>query len=151
MDKLNQLLSGNALDFAAAFGAATRAQREDPPPSGFPLRLERWVIPASGGFIEGEGKLHYRGRTCRFYFSIPPLQQVEGTGVSCAGTVSRLYRLADFSGTYSRSNIESMPMRGGAAYLANEHGVVIEFCAPARYRPCNFPHDLLGVRLAMQP
>ncbi len=152
MDKLNQLLSLNARDFAAAFTHATRTLNDEAPARGFPLWLEGWVTPARAGFVLGDGELVYEGRPCRFHFSGLPIQTGGGMRLSGAGTVSRLYRLADFSGIFLPFVPAADSGRGSAeTRLKNQNGVLIELIAPDHARRFNPPDGGLRVRLAAPP
>jgi hypothetical protein len=152
MDKLNQLLSGNVLDFAAAFGAVTREAIHEAAASDCPVWLEGWVAPARAGYVVGDGEFIYEGRTRRFHFSGLPMRHGQGTRVSGTGTISQLRTLSDFSGAYLPR--DAGPKRAGqrsGVVLCNEHGVIIDLFALNDDPLLDLPYDGLSVRLAAAP
>jgi hypothetical protein len=152
MDKLNQLLSSNALDFAATFGAATRGWIGDSPSPDCPVWLEGWVAPARAGYVLGDGEFIHEGRPRRFYFSGLPIRHCEGLRLSGAGTVVGLGRLRDFSGVYLPwDDVPSRSGRGSEARLKNASGVVISLTAFDEAWLVGLPHGGLHVRLATDP
>lgn len=148
MDKLNQLLTGNVLDFAASFGAATRDWDEAPAP-GYPLWLEGWVAPARAGYVLGDGEFIHNGAPRRFYFSGMPMRLDQGTRLSGAGTISGLRVLRDFSGIYLPWEGSSSRAAGySESCLRNCNGVVIAFRASGENQLIELPYGGLRVRLA---
>jgi hypothetical protein len=148
MDKLNQLLSGNVLDFAAAFGAATRESVGDAPSLECPVWLEGWVAPARAGYVLGDGEFILEGQPVRFYFSGLPLRHGQSARLSGTGTVWNLYRLQDFSGVYLPC--DGAPSRtglGSETRLRNASGVVISVAAN-RHWLAELPCGGLRMRLA---
>jgi hypothetical protein len=149
MDKLNQLLSGNVMDFATAFGAATRKWIDDAPSTDCPVWLEGWVAPARAGYVLGDGEFIHEGRPRRFYFSGLPLRHSQGARLSGTGTVLGLGRLRDFTGVYVPW--EGAPTRvggGSEARLKNANGVVISLIASDEDWLVELPYGGLRVRLA---
>jgi hypothetical protein len=147
MDKLNRLLSGSVLDFAAAFDAATSGPRESAERTELSLRLEGWVVPARGGFLVGEGEFRYQDRTHRFHFSSRGVQGLAGNG-----TITRLQRLSDFNGTYLPYHL--VPTRTElhvGVPLINEHGVLMMLRTPVQGRPFHHPSEGLTARLTPTP
>lgn len=150
MEKLNQLLNGNIIDFAAVFSASTRELPwvgEDSDPR-HPLWLEGSLAAARAGYALGEGEFIHHGEPRRFHFSGLPLRQSAGTRVSASGTVLRLRRLSDFSGSYLACDaLPSKPPGCSRLRLKNEHGVVIELMATPEDRVVDLPYSCLRVRL----
>ena len=149
MDKLNYLLSGNVLDFAAVFGAVTREPSNDDDAPGCPVWLEGWVAPARAGYVVGDGEFIYEGQAHRFHFSGLPLRHGQGARVSGTGTVSHLRDLSDFSGAFLPCSLSPTGVgRRSGAILRNENGVVIELVALDDDPLLDLPYDGLSVRLA---
>lgn len=83
-------------------------------------------IAAGIGFSWGHGKLNYGGQSHSFKISGLSIVDVGAANISAAGQVYNLTNLADFNGNYVAMTA-GMTLAGGgsAAYLKNEHGVVI--------------------------
>jgi hypothetical protein len=148
MDKLNQLLSGDVLDFATTFGAATREWIGDNPSPDCPVWLEGWVAPARAGYVLGDGEFIHDGQPRRVYFSGLPLRHGQGARLSGTGTIVGLHRLRDFSGVYIPC--DGAPSRSGLgseARLRNANGVVISLSAADEDWLVELPCGGLRVRL----
>lgn len=149
MDKLNQLLSGNSMDFAKTFGAATRGWISDRRSPDCPVWLEGWVAPARAGYVLGDGEFVHEGQSRRFYFSGLPLRHCQCVRLSGTGTVEGLDRLRDFGGVYLPcDSAPSRRGRGSEARLKNSNGVVISLIAFDEEWLVELPYGGLRVRLA---
>jgi hypothetical protein len=84
-------------------------------------------IAAGIGFSWGHGELNYGGQSHAFKISGVSLVDVGAANVSASGHVYNLKNLADFNGNYV-AIAAGMTVAGGgsAAYLKNEHGVIIK-------------------------
>ncbi len=152
MDKLNELLTGNVLDFAATFGAATREWVGGTPSANCPLWLEGWTAPARAGYVLGDGEFIHQGEPHRFYFSGLPLRHCQGERLSGTGTVVGLGRLRDFSGVYLPC--DSAAPRAGRGFevrFKNENRVVISLITSEEDSLIELPDGGLRVRLAADP
>jgi hypothetical protein len=148
MEKLIEVLSGNMLDFAATFGAATRELDSEAPSPGCPVWLEGWVAPARVGYVLGDGEFIYKGQTRRFIFTGLPLRLGHGARVSGIGTVSGLRQLRDFGGFYLPwCDAPSGGTGGCAVCLKNANGVVIALTASEEGELLELPYGGLRVRL----
>jgi hypothetical protein len=152
MNKLNSLLDGDVLDFAAAFAASNGESLHDATPPGCPVWLEGWVAPARAGYVLGDGEFIYEGQARRFQFSGLPLRHGRARRVSGAGIVSCLRTLAEFSGTFLPCDAATAGAgRRRVALLRNEHGVMIELFASDGNPLADLPEDALCVRLWASP
>jgi hypothetical protein len=152
MDKLNQLLSGDVLDFAATFGAATREWTGYTPSRNCPVWLEGWTAPARAGYVLGDGEFIHEGEPHRFYFSGLPLRHCRNERLSGTGTVVGLDRLRDFSGVYLPCDgAASRTGRAAEVRLKNANGVVISLITFEQDWLIELPDGGLRVRLATDP
>ena len=152
MDKLNQLLCGNVLDFAATFGAATREWIGDTPSPNCPVWLEGWTAQARAGYVLGDGEFIHEGEPHRFYFSGLPLRHCQGERLSGSGTVSGLSRLRDFGGVYLPCDgAAARNRRGSEVRLKNAKRVVISLVTFEEDWLIELPHGGLRMRLAADP
>ena len=84
-------------------------------------------VAAGIGFSWGHGTLNYGGQSHSFKISGLSIVDVGATNISAAGQVYNLKNLADFNGNYVAMTAGMTVAGGGsAAYLKNEHGVVIK-------------------------
>jgi hypothetical protein len=84
-------------------------------------------IAAGIGFSWGHGQLNYGGQSHAFKISGVSLVDVGVANISASGHVYNLKNLADFNGNYVAMTAGMTVAGGGsAAYLKNEHGVVIK-------------------------
>ena len=128
MEKLGLLF--DAKQFALAFDAATSDSGSAEAQPDATVWLEDGTAAARAGFAWGHGRINYRGSNHAFSISGLSIADAHGAGVAATGTVMRLRKLSDFSGTYSASGAGSTLAGGGAAaYLKNERGVVIKLIA----------------------
>ncbi len=128
MEKLGLLF--DAKQFALAFGAATRDSGSAEAQPDATVWLEDGAVAARAGFAWGHGRISYQGSNHAFSISGLSIADAHGTSVVATGTVMRLKKLSDFSGTYSALGAGATVAGGGsAAYLKNERGVVIKLIA----------------------
>ena len=105
-------------------GDAPAAVSENQPDASVDLR--GGSIAAGIGFSWGHGTLNFGGQSHAFKISGVSLVDVGAANVSAAGSVYNLKNLADFNGNYVALTAGMTVAGGGsAAYLKNEHGVVI--------------------------
>jgi hypothetical protein len=84
-------------------------------------------IAAGIGYSWGHGELNYGGQSHAFKISGVSLVDVGAANISASGRVYNLKNLADFNGNYVAMTAGMTVAGGGsAAYLKNEHGVVIK-------------------------
>jgi len=101
--------------------AVTETQRDGS------VDLRGGSIAAGIGFSWGHGTLNFGGQSHAFKISGVSLVDVGAANVSAAGRVYNLKNLADFNGNYVALTAGMTVAGGGsAAYLKNEHGVVIK-------------------------
>jgi hypothetical protein len=106
-------------------------------------------IAAGIGFSWGHGKLNYGGQSHAFKISGVSLVDVGVANVSASGHVYNLKNLADFNGNYV-AMAAGMTVAGGgsAAYLKNEHGVIIKLHSTDVGLRFNLSADGVKVKLA---
>jgi hypothetical protein len=149
MDKLNQLLSDNVVNFAEVFGALTAEAPGESTLPGSSLWLQGSVVAARAGYVLGEGELIHEGQAHRFHFSGLPPRPGAATLIHASGKVSRLRRLGRFSGLYLFCDSPPSAPHGRArSRLQNEHGVIIDLFGPPGDRVFDLPYGGLRVRLA---
>ena len=84
------------------------------------------TVAAGVGFSWGHGTLNYDGQSHPFKISGVSIVDVGAANIAASGEVYNLKNLADFSGNYAAVTAGVAVAAGGsAAYLKNEHGVVI--------------------------
>ena len=85
------------------------------------------AVAAGIGFSWGHGTLKYDGESHPFKISGVSIADVGAANIAASGEVYNLKSLADFSGNYAAVSAGVAVAAGGsAAYLKNEHGVVIK-------------------------
>lgn len=106
-------------------------------------------IAAGIGFSWGHGKLSYGGQSHSFKISGLSIVDVGAANISAAGQVYNLKSLADFNGNYVAMTA-GMTVAGGAsaAYLKNEHGVIIKLHSTEAGLRFNLSADGVKVTLA---
>jgi hypothetical protein len=116
-----------------AENAPVHATAEDTPPPATDTHPAGTVdftggsIAAGIGFSWGHGKLNYGGQSYSFKLSGLSIVDVGAASISAAGHVYNLKNVADFSGNYVAMTAGMTVAGGGsAAYMKNEHGVVIK-------------------------
>jgi hypothetical protein len=128
MEKLGRLF--DATQFALAFGAATSDSGSAEAQPDATVWLEDGAVAAGAGFAWGHGRINYRGGNHAFSISGLSIADAHGVSVVATGTVMRLRKLSDFSGTYSVLGAGATMAGGGSgACLKNERGVVIKLIA----------------------
>jgi hypothetical protein len=91
------------------------------------VSLDAGSIAAGIGYVWGHGKVDYQNTPHKFSISGLSLLDVGGASISATGYVYHLSKLSDFAGKYtSYSAGVTIAGGGSAAYLKNEHGVVIK-------------------------
>jgi hypothetical protein len=84
-------------------------------------------VAAGIGWVWGNGKLKYEGQDHPFKISGLSVVDAGVASISASGDVYNLKHLSDFSGNYTVASAGiSLGGGAGAAYLKNEHGVVIK-------------------------
>ena len=128
MEKLGRLF--DATQFALAFGAATSDSGSAEAQPDATVWLEDGAVAAGAGFAWGHGRINYQGDNHAFSISGLSIADAHGASVVATGTVMRLRKLSDFSGTYSALGAGATMAGGGSgACLKNERGVVIKLIA----------------------
>jgi len=128
MEKLGLLF--DAKQFALAFGAATSDSASAEAQPDATVWLEDGAVAAGAAFAWGHGRINYQGSNHAFSISGLSIADTHRVCVVATGTVMRLRKLSDFSGTYSASGAGATVAGGGSAtYLKNERGVVIKLIA----------------------
>jgi hypothetical protein len=91
------------------------------------LNLVGGTVAAGIGYSWGHGNLSYGGQSHPFKISGVSIVDVGAANISASGRVYNLKNLADFNGNYVAMTAGVAVAGGGsAAYLKNEHGVVIK-------------------------
>ena len=91
------------------------------------LNLAGGTVAAGIGYSWGHGELNYGGQSHPFKISGISIVDVGAANISASGHVYNLRNLADFNGNYVAMTAGMTVAGGGsAAYLKNEHGVVIK-------------------------
>lgn len=91
------------------------------------LNLSGGTVAAGIGYSWGHGSLNYAGQSHPFKISGISIVDVGAANISASGRVYNLHSLADFNGNYVAMTAGIAVAGGGsAAYLKNEHGVVIK-------------------------
>jgi len=106
-------------------------------------------IAAGIGFVWGHGELNYGGQSHSFKISGVSIVDVGAANISASGQVYNLKNLADFNGNYVAMTAGMTVAGGGsAAYLKNEHGVVIKLHSTEAGLRFNLSVDGVKVTLA---
>ena len=99
---------------------------DDATPDGT-VTLKGGSIAAGIGYTWGHGELKYQDGSYQFSIKGVSVVDVGATDFSAAGRVFNLKQLSDFTGNYVAAGAGVTIAGGGtAAYLKNEHGVVIK-------------------------
>ena len=106
-------------------------------------------IAAGIGYVWGHGDLNYGGESHQFKISGLSIVDVGAANISAAGHVYNLKKLDDFGGNYVEVSA-GVTVAGGAsaAYLKNEHGVVIKLEATTVGLRFNLSGD--GVKVTLK-
>jgi hypothetical protein len=91
------------------------------------LELNAKSVAAGIGWVWGDGKLKFGGQDHTFKISGLSIVDAGVSSIAASGDVYNLKHLSDFSGNYTVASAGiSLGGGAGAAYLKNEHGVVIK-------------------------
>lgn len=129
MRKLVTSLTASALLFGFALSQAENvpdAVAAESQPDGS-VTLTGGSVAAGIGYVWGHGDLSYGGGSHSFKISGLSIVDVGAANISASGQVYNLKKLSDFDGNYVAVTA-GVTVAGGAsaAYLKNEHGVVIK-------------------------
>jgi hypothetical protein len=91
------------------------------------LTLQGGAVAAGIGWVWGHGVVNYQGADHKFAIHGVSVVDVGGSKISATGVVMHLTKLSDFNGTYTAWTAGATLGAGGAAaYMKNEHGVIIK-------------------------
>jgi hypothetical protein len=94
------------------------------------VQLKEGSFALGIGYVWGHGTLNYQNKPHKFSISGASVVDVGGADTTATGNVYNLKKLADFSGNYTAVAAGLTVAGGGsAAYMRNEHGVVIKITA----------------------
>jgi hypothetical protein len=151
MRKLVASLTASALLFGFALSHAESVPDAVPAgaqPDGT-VTLTGGSVAAGIGYIWGHGDLNYGGESHPFKISGLSIVDVGAANISASGHVYNLTKLSDFNGNYIEVSAGVTVAGGGsAAYLKNEHGVVIKLEATTIGLRFNLSGD--GVKLTLK-
>ena len=137
-----------ALLSAAAMADEPSVVAADAQPDGT-VRLSGGSVAVGVGYVWGHGDLSYDNGSHRFSISGLSIVDVGAANISATGHVYNLKRLADFPGNYVAVTAGLTVGGGGsAAYLKNEHGVVMKLEATTVGLRFNLSAD--GVRVKLE-
>jgi hypothetical protein len=113
------------------------------------LTLKGGSVAAGVGYVWGHGDLTYGGESQAFKISGLSVVDVGAASISASGQVYNLKKLADFSGNYVAVSAGATVAGGGsAAYMKNEHGVIIKLVATTVGLRFNLSAD--GVKVTLK-
>jgi hypothetical protein len=113
------------------------------------VTLSGGSVAVGVGYVWGHGDLSYRNASHRFSISGLSIVDVGAANISATGHVYNLKRLQDFAGNYVAATAGLTVGGGGtAAYLKNEHGVVMKLEATTVGLRFNLSAD--GVRVKLE-
>jgi hypothetical protein len=113
------------VDYATAEDSATNAADSASPDA--TVSRDAGSVAAGIGYVWGHGKVNYQNTPHSFSISGVSLLDVGGASISATGYVYHLGKLTDFAGKYTAYSAGVTIAGGGsAAYMKNEHGVVIK-------------------------
>ena len=142
---MSALLFGGALSYADNGADAVPAETQ---PDGT-VTLSGGSIAAGIGYVWGHGNLNYGGESHAFKISGLSIVDVGAANIAASGHVYNLKNLADFNGNYVEVTAGLTVAGGGsAAYLKNEHGVVIKLEATTIGLRFNLSGD--GVKVTLK-
>jgi len=91
------------------------------------VKLTGGAVAAGIGYVWGHGELNYDGKSHPFKISGLSIVDVGAASINATGHVYNLKNLADFNGTYTSLSAGLTVAGGGsAAYMKNEHGVILK-------------------------
>ena len=151
MRYMTSLMFGCALLASAAFAddsrpssAANTAQEPDAT-----ITFSGDSVAAGVGYIWGNGKLTYKGKTYPIKLSGVSVVDVGAAHITGSGNVYNLTTLKDFNGNYAAASAGLTVGGGGsAAVLRNEHGVVIKLLSTTEGLRFNLSADGVNIQLA---
>lgn len=124
------LLSGALVDAQDATTPATSDETPDAvtgTAADGTFSLSGGTVAAGIGYSWGHGELNFGGQSHAFKISGLSIVDVGAANISASGRVYNLKNLSDFNGNYVAVTAGMTVAGGGsAAYLKNEHGVVIK-------------------------
>jgi hypothetical protein len=151
MRKLVAFLTASALlcGFAASHAESTsEAVSAETQPDGT-VTLSGGSVAAGIGYVWGHGELNYGGKSHPFKVSGLSIVDVGAANITASGHVYNLRKLADFNGNYVEVSAGLTVAGGGsAAYMRNEHGVVIKLESTTVGLRFNLSGD--GVKLTLK-
>ena len=113
------------------------------------VTLSGGSVAVGVGYVWGHGELSYQNASHRFSISGLSIVDVGAANISASGHVYNLKRLTDFPGNYVAATAGLTVGGGGsAAYLKNEHGVVMKLEATTVGLRFNLSAD--GVRVKLE-
>jgi hypothetical protein len=112
------------------------------------LSLNGTSLAAGVGWVWGEGKLEFKGKEQPFKISGLSIVDAGIANISATGEVYNLKHLSDFDGRYTSAAAGVAVGEGaGAAYLKNEHGVVIKLLESSQGLRVNLAAQGVTIRL----
>jgi hypothetical protein len=112
------------------------------------LSLNGTSLAAGVGWVWGEGKLEFKGKEQSFKISGLSIVDAGVANISATGEVYNLKHLSDFGGRYTSASAGVAVGEGaGAAYLKNEHGVVIKLLESSQGFRVNLAAQGVTIRL----
>jgi hypothetical protein len=112
------------------------------------VQLQAGSFAAGIGFVWGDGTVSFQGSDHQFSIHGVSVVDVGGSKISASGIVLHLHNLADFDGTYVAWTAGATVGAGGsAAYLKNEHGVVLKLLSSTEGLRFNLAGSGVRVRL----
>ena len=151
MRYITSFMFGCALLASAAFAddsqtssAANTAQEPDAT-----ITFSGDSVAVGVGYIWGNGKLTYEGKTYPIKLSGVSVVDVGAAHITGSGNVYNLTTLKDFNGNYAAASAGLTVGGGGsAAVLRNEHGVVIKLLSTTEGLRFNLSADGVNIQLA---
>jgi hypothetical protein len=150
MRRLMTLMACTLLSLSALAVAedASSPVRLDSQPDGT-VNLTGGTAAAGVGYVWGHGELSFQGQTHPFSISGLSAVDVGAANISASGHVYHLKQLSDFAGNYVAVTAGVTVAGGGsAAYLKNEHGVVVKLEATTVGLRFNLSAD--GVKVTLK-
>jgi hypothetical protein len=112
------------------------------------IQLQGGSVAAGIGYIWGHGTMNYQGSDHKFTIHGVSVVDVGGAKITASGVVMHLGKLSDFEGTYTAWTAGLTVAGGGsAAYMKNEHGVVIKLLSETEGLRFNLAGNGVKVRL----